>query len=85
MPLKQCQQNILLRMLSNGHKTTFFDQDIYSSFRVFKGEMQELRNADLINMKTIDLKGKFIIEYSLSVDGLIFGKFLKFINEKLIA
>jgi hypothetical protein len=85
MPLKQCQQLILLTMLSNGHKTTFFDQDIYSSFPVFKREMQELRNADLINMKSIDSKGKFIIEYSLSVDGLIFGKFLKFINEKLIA
>jgi hypothetical protein len=84
MPLKQCQQRIMIKMLCNGHKTNFFDQDIYSSFRVFKREMQELRNADLINMKTIDLKGKFIIEYSLSVDGVIFGKFLKFINDKLI-
>lgn len=84
MPLKQNQQNILLAMVANGHRTTFFNQEIYKSFRMFQREMQLLKNADLVNMKSIKSDGKYIVEYSLSVDGVVFGKLLKLVNDKLI-
>jgi len=85
MPLKQNQQKILLKMISNGHRTDYFSQDIYPSFRIFKQEMQMLKNADLVNMATIKRDGKFIIEYTLTpIDGVIFSKLLRLVDEKLI-
>jgi hypothetical protein len=84
MPLKQCQQKVLIDMLNDGHKINFFKQKVYPSFRVFSKEMQILKNADLINMKIVTVDGKELIEYSLSADGIIFTKLLKFVLEKMI-
>lgn len=83
MPLKQGQQNIVIKMLSNGHKVTYFDQNIYPNFRVFLLEMHDLEKRGAVTVNTIKRDGKFVVEFSLTKEGEAYAKLLEFFNKDI--
>lgn len=59
-------------MYNNGYKLSFFEQGLYRNYRGFERAMRQLFNANIIKIKSIMYKGKYIMEYSLTGDGIIY-------------
>jgi len=65
MSITAKQQQLLVYMLNNGQKTTYFNQNIYTNYRSFEKAIHQLIRANYITYKSTIQNKKFVNCYKL--------------------